>query len=159
MQRALWPVYTQSVFTLVMCHLGDTPPPQRTMGTDCIYQIQECSSKQGAHTPTSTCSRASRTIPSFCAVLIQLFSFLGGGGFSGSRRLPGYFVQTSMLDGLLAVPACRWAAAWVATRPASSLNAPFLFLTRPSSPRPPTVRGYCNSGLFGISPCSVSLHR
>lgn len=141
-----------------MCHLGDPPPLPRGLWEQIVFIRSRNVVPHRELTPPPPPVPVHPGQSPLSVVLIQLF-FFWGGGFSGSRRLPGYFVQTSMLDGLLAVPACRRAEAWVVIRAASSLNAPFLFLTRSSSPRPPTVLGYCDSGLFGISPCSVVLHR
>lgn len=159
-------------------------PPQRTMGTDCIYQIQECSSngeearsRRQPH-PTPTPTGASRTIR--LSVRFSSSFFLGGRGvFSGSRCLPGYFVheQACWTDiwhppvgggrwGLcsVVVPVCAGAPfSRLGCDPTDDRRAAltifFFIFTRSSSLRPLTVLGYCDSGLFSIFPCSVSLHR
>lgn len=49
---ALWPVSTSALSSLLSCAIWvnacvtHPPTPQRTMGTDCIYHIQECSSNR-----------------------------------------------------------------------------------------------------------------
>lgn len=96
--------YTQAVFTLVMCHLGErlcaTPPPIPTPHRGPWEQIVFIRSRNVVltgrrraragrpHPPAG----ASRTIP-LLSVRFSSSFFFGVGSFSGSRCLPGYFVQ------------------------------------------------------------------